>query len=190
MSSPLQPTLTTPGVATTLVTLNEAKSFVRKNDFTDDDATLTILIKAAYEHVSVLLGRSILSAVWTQSFGAFCDPLRLSVGVATAIGSVKYYDADNAEQTLAGSVYQLLTDSLGSYVSLKPDQEWPTIYDREDAITIVWTAGYGSTVESVPTPIKMAILHHLASSDEDREGESGLPKTAESLISPFRRMSV
>lgn len=69
------------------------------------------------------------------------------------------------------------------------DVTWPTTQDRINAVTVVYTAGYGASAASVPKTIKHWIK--LAVSDlYDNRGLSAdrtVPQDfARSLIDPYR----
>jgi len=204
----LRPTLVTPAAAATVVTLPIAKAHCRI-DHPDDDALITALIAAAEAHLdgySGILGRALLEQTWEQKFWNFYEcnrnggafpcvyKLRLPVGIASSIVSIHYYDSDNVDQTVGSAVYQLMTDELGSYVSLKPLQTWPATYYREDAVTIQWKAGYGATAALVPAAIRHAMLLLVGHWYENREsvviGETAieLPMAVKALLAPHSRV--
>lgn len=176
-----------------LVTLAEAKAHLRV-DHSDEDTYIGTLIAAAASYLdgySGRMGRALLQQTWTQDFDAFSDKMRLPVGDLIAVSSVTYYDASNVQQTLATSVWTSLTDNRGAYVTLKPEQTWPAVYARPDAIRVTWTAGFGTTAASVPVAIKQAALLLIgqwyaareAAGDGSRSTE--LPFAVEALIAPF-----
>jgi uncharacterized phiE125 gp8 family phage protein len=176
-----------------LISLSEAKAHLRV-DYSDEDNYINGLILAAVSYLdgySGRLGRALTTQTWTQDFPAFADPLRLAVGDLIAVSSVTYYDATNAQQTLATSVYASATDTLGPYIGLKPDKTWPTTYTRPDAVRVTWTAGFGATSASVPPAIKMAafllIGHWYANREATGEGMTELPFAVEALLAPFMR---
>jgi uncharacterized phiE125 gp8 family phage protein len=177
-----------------LITTAEAKAHLRV-DNTDEDTLIGNLVSAATAHLdgySGILGRALTTQTWKIEAGAFTDPLRLPVGDLIAVSSVKYYDLSNAQQTLATSVYGAFSDDGGPYIGLKADQDWPDVYDRRDAIEVIWTAGYGATAASVPQAIKQAALllvgHWYANREAVSIGESvaEIPLAATALLEPFR----
>lgn len=181
-----------------VITLEEAKVHCRV-DGSDEDMLITGLIDAALAHVdgySGILGRALVTQTWRQDFCEFDDLMRLPVGDLQAVSSVTYYDATNTTQTLASSVYTAFSDAIGPYITLKPGQQWPTSYSREDAIRVTWTAGYGSTAASVPAAIRAAMLLMIGHWYQHREavviGETAteLPMAANALLAPFRRVGV
>jgi uncharacterized phiE125 gp8 family phage protein len=190
----LKPVLVTAASAA-LVTLAEAKAHLRV-DHSDEDSYIQSLINAAVSYLdgfSGRLGRAILEQTWRVDFEAFADELRLPVGDIIAVSSVSYYDQNNVQQTLASTVYQLLTDGLGSYLALKPGQVWPAVYVRSDAVRVTWTAGFGATASSVPAGIKHAALLLVAHWYDNRSAvnvgniTSDLPFTVDALLAPFNR---
>lgn len=192
----LRPTLSAGPTALTFLTLAEAKAHCRIDD-ADSDGVLTSLINAAESYLdgySGILGRALINQKWVQNYDSFCDRMNLPVGIASSISTVKYYDSSNVQQTLASSVYQLLTDDLGSYVTLKPLQVWPQPYSREDAVEITWVAGYGSAAANVPAAIRAAALLLVGHWYENRENVvigqtvAELPMAVNSLLAPFRRV--
>jgi uncharacterized phiE125 gp8 family phage protein len=181
--------------ATNPVTLTEAKAHCRV-DHTDDDTLIGLLISSATAHLdgyAGILGRALVTQTWRQDFGGFSDPLRLALRPVASISSITYFDADNATQTLAGSVYGLFTDEFGAYVALKPDQSFPSAYSREDAVSVTYVAGVADS--DVPAPIKHAILllvgHWYANREAVLESQmSELPMAVDALIRPYRRVGV
>jgi uncharacterized phiE125 gp8 family phage protein len=180
----------------TLVTLSEAKLHCRI-DGGDEDLLVSGLVKAAQDHLdgySGVLGRALLTQTWRQDFDAFSDTMRLPVGNLLAVSSVTYYDASNAQQTLASSVYTAFSDTLGPYVTRKPGQAWPSTYTRPDAVSVTWTAGYGPAATDVPSSIRQAVLLLVGHWYANREAVTSdpaapLPFAVDALLSPLRRLT-
>lgn len=179
-----------------LVSVSDAKSHCRI-DAPDDDARLAAMIEAATSHLdgySGILGRALTTQTWQQDFAGFCDKMRLPVGNLIEVTDVTYYDASNTQQTLASSVYTGFTDALGPYLALKPDQSWPSVYSRVDAVRVTWTAGYGATADTVPASIRHAASMLAAHWYDNRAavsiGDSAieLPFAVNALLAPFRRV--
>lgn len=179
----------------TLVTLADAKLHCRV-DGGDEDVLITALVKAAQDYLdgySGVLGRALLTQTWRQDFDAFSDTMRLPVGNLLAVSSVTYYDASNAQQTLASSVYTAFSDTLGPYVTRKPGQAWPSTYTRPDAVSVTWTAGYGATSAAVPAAIKQAALLLVGHWYDNRaavnvgSSVAEVPFAVDALIAPFIR---
>lgn len=193
----LAPFLVT-GPAVEPISIVEAKAHLRV-DHDDEDELITALIVAARSYLdghSGILGRAIVSQAWRQDFSGFHDRMRLPVGNLISVSAITYYDNDNATQTLSADIYTTFSDSIGPYVTLKPDQTWPSTYTRPDAVRVAWTAGYGATAASVPEAIRQAMLlmigHWYANRETVNIGNitSEIPFTTAALLAPFRRVGI
>lgn len=175
-----------------VVTLEAAKQHLRV-DFTDDDAVITALIQAATDHLdgwSGILGRALVDQTWRQDFGGFyaCEKMRLPLVPVIEAPTVSYFDADNAQQPLSDTVWQVLTDALGPYVALRPGQSWPSSYSRADAVSVTFVAGYGSAA-AVPVALQVAILTHVKM-HYDADSRETLQPMFDALVGPFRRFKL
>ncbi|RWP88353.1 MAG: hypothetical protein E5Y74_00515 [Mesorhizobium sp.] len=177
----------------TPVSLDEVKLHCRV-DFDDDDILLEALIGAATAHLEKVLDIAIVTQSWRQDFGSF-SCLRLPKDPVQEDGLiVEYRDAENLQQTLAGSSYRLLVDSRGPYVAIEPGQNWPAAYSRVDAVSVYFIAG--TAVDEVPLSLKAAILLHVGHLYQNREAvtvdavSNFLPLGYEALIWPFKKPGV
>jgi uncharacterized phiE125 gp8 family phage protein len=153
-----------------------------RGDSADENQLLELYITAARGRCEVFTGRTIVPRTYRLKAPRFADVSQLPVGPINSISSVTYYDADDTEQTLASTVYQL----SGDYFSLAHDQEWPVTNGRE--ITINYTAGYA--VGQCPGGLRAAILLYVGDMFSVREsqivGVSAIKnETAEALLWPF-----
>lgn len=188
------PPVRTTAPAATPVSLTEVKAHCRV-DGTDSDTVLTALLNAAVDHLdgwSGILGRCLVTQTWRQDFASF-GCLRLPLGPVSSIDTITYFDDENAQQTLPDSIYTLRSDALGAFVDLKPDQAWPSVYNRADAVSVTFIAG--TAAADVPAAIKAAIMLLVSHWNEHREaaiegGVSELPMGVAALIAPYRRVGV
>jgi uncharacterized phiE125 gp8 family phage protein len=180
-----------------LLTLAEVKAHLRV-DYADEDALIASLIEAATAHLDGyggILGRALISQTWTVEYPTFGERLDVPLGPLQS-ATVQYYDSTNALQTLATSVYAVLSDGLGPYVSLKYNQQWPQTYTRDDAVKITWVAGYGASAASVPAALRTALMLLIGHWYDNRstvlvgESASDLPFAVAALLAPFRRVGV
>lgn len=184
----------------TPVTLAEAKAHVRASEFDDDDAFITALIDAATAHVdgyTGILGRALVTQTWRHDF---CEwpadgVLRLPLAPVASITSVKYSDADNAEQTVTASGnYALLADARGPFARFTSGFTAPALYDeRQDRVRVTYVAGYGAAT-AVPAAIKAAMLLMIGHWYRSREAvvvgqtPADLPMGVDALLTPYRRV--
>jgi uncharacterized phiE125 gp8 family phage protein len=166
-------TLTT-AHAERVVTVEQAKQHVRV-DSDDDDRYIDSLILAATRLAESETRHSFLDTTWTYKLDGFLDPdtgrsdpIRLPRRPVDSITSITYVDGAGATQTLAASVYSILTDVEPPGLILRVDQSWPATRAQYEAVTIVFVAGYGDPAD-VPDPIKQAVLMTVADWYRGRE---------------------
>lgn len=168
--------LVTPSDSVTeVVSLAAFKQHI-KWDPTDDseDAIMGIYIASATEECADYIGRAILPGDWKTVFDSFYPEVTIDViPIDAASIVVKYYDADNAIQTLNASQYTIKTHGKDAYLTIEFDGDnLPTVYDRHDAVQIEYTAGYGDDeTDEVPARVKLGILLQAAGHFENRQSE-------------------
>lgn len=181
----------------TPVSLSEVKAHCRVDD-SDSDTVLTALLNAAVDHLdgySGILGRCMVEQSWRIDLADWPAGglIRLPFPDVSAISSIKYYDEDNAEQTVDGANYQRVQDALGSVVRLVDDFDAPAVYDdRLDAVQVTFVAGFGNAA-AVPAPLKVAIMLLVSHWNENREavgagGFDEMPFGTKALVAPYRRV--
>lgn len=170
------------------LTLLEAKAHLRV-DHSDEDELIDGLIAAATAQIEGM-GRALVNQTWTVKIPEFPGSgsvIGLPLLPVQSISAITYYDTAGVSQTLASSVYALLTDHLGAYVSLQVGQSWPSAYAREDAATITFVAGYGADGSAVPGDIIQAILQMVGFWYERRDAGAALPRTIDDMLLNYRR---
>ena len=115
-----------------VVSVAQAKSHLRlsPSDTTHDDQ-LQLLIEAATERLEQDLDRQIMTATYEQTQFDWNenDPLKGEVKLykkaITNIQSVKYFDEDGVENTMASSGY--IFDAGRGSLFVDPGEDWPTV---------------------------------------------------------------
>jgi len=182
--------------ATALVSLDEVKAHCRV-DFDDDNAMLGALTQAATDFLdgwTGILGRCLISQTWRIDVYDWVGDIRMPFPDVQSV-TVKYFDADNAEQTVSSSLYELLEDHRGSFVRFLDAFTEPAIYDdRSDAIQITLVAGYGDNISDVPQAIRQAALLLIGHWYESREAVTAgamkeVPMAVDALTKIYRRVA-
>lgn len=170
------------------VSVTEAKAQMRV-DASDDDALIGRLVDVAVSYVDVqgALGAAMITQTWAQWLGQNPGTVTLLLGPVQAVTAVKYYDVDNALQTDTLSNYNVLGTSTRTIVAPKPGFNWPTTYQRDDAIKIEYRIGYGDASTDVPENIRHAMLMLIAFHYENRETEL-IGTTSKTLPFGFEQM--
>lgn len=186
------------------ITLAEAKAHLRV-DHDEEDTLISALITAARETLdgrNGIIGRALVSQTYELTFHYDDMPsgstrVWLPMGSASSLTSVEYYDQTNSLVSLTSTVldtYDFVADTWWAYVQPKGDLVWPDVYDRADAMTITYVAGFGDAA-AVPQPIKQAMLLLIGHLYENREAVtptamSEVPLAVRALITPYRQVGI
>ncbi len=150
-------TVTTPPIIEP-VGPSEVRPRARVADSTDD-TDLQRMIETARLWVENATWRQLLTATLTVTLDEFppCGVIYLPRAPLASVTSISYLDNDGVSQSLASSVYDVITDREPGEIRLAYDQEWPVTRTIHQAVTLVYVAGW-SDADSVPAPIKDAIV--------------------------------
>lgn len=174
--------------ATEPVSLVEAKAHLRV-DIDTDDSLISTQISAARAWCEDWVKRAFVTQTWRAYFDVFpgqaiaeqtyCDAMlgrspsaeRLAIVLPkpplVSVTHVKYYDEDDALQTLASTEYQVDTAALPGRILPKLDGSWPATSGRVNAVEVQFVCG-GSTIDP---RVKQAILLIVGSWYETREDD-------------------
>lgn len=128
------------------LTLAEAKEYC--NLFADDtsqDATLTMLIKAATEYAEHLTGRAFVERTLELNLDGFTGCIELPYAPLLNIESITYTDINGATQTVSASTYEVNTISEPGVVRPVNGEAWPSTGYGFNPVKIQYRAGYRPT---------------------------------------------
>jgi uncharacterized phiE125 gp8 family phage protein len=156
--------------AKTAITKEEVKANLGI-DHIDYDARIDSLILAATAHVQKHYGL-LVEQTWELYLDEFpCeDEIEIPLFPLVSVTSVKYDDADAVEQTVDTGDYTV--DAVSRLGRVIPTGDWPSTYDRVNAVRIRFVAGYPVVTSIVTTPedIKHALHLLVGHWYENREG--------------------
>ncbi len=145
-----------------LLSVEDAKRHLRVLSGDLDDE-ITSLVQASRDYCERYTQRTLRKTVTRTLTQAtwWCKPIKLPWPPLLTVTEITYYDADNVSQTLDAATYsvELSTDG-GGRVLWVPNATQPALYLREDAITIEFTAGYGS-IDSTTAPLPPVALQAM-----------------------------
>lgn len=179
------------------VSLEDVKGHLRVSH-DDDDTLISALMQAAVDHLdgwSGVLGRCLIEQEWTVSSWAFGYRIMRLPFPDVSEASIVYRDNQDAEQDLEPDQFSVKQDGRGSYLWFEDTFLAPSVFDRPDAVTVTFKAGYGDA-ESVPQALKQAIFLMIGHWYENREAVSAgvamqaMPMAVCALIAPYRRLSL
>lgn len=169
------------------VSLDELKDWIGYTS-DDDNGTLRELLVAAREHLESIMWRQFITAAWTWKVDRFLHRLYPPRPNLLTVTSIVYVDSNGTSQTLAATEYQVVAGESG-YICEAYNKTWPTTREQPDAVTVVYTSGYGASPVLVPTPIKRAILATAAHWYMDRGCMGGtLPAMAQAVVHAHRAL--
>lgn len=176
------------------ITLTEAKLHLRVEHTVDDDL-ITALIQAARERAEHLLGRSLITQIWTRVLDAFpTAEIELGVPPVQSISSVAYIDGNGDSQTMPSADYSLDNTTLPGWVLPSENlSTWPSTLDTANAVTVTFVAGYGASGTAVPAAIKAWMKMEIGTLYKHREAIMAGVSVAElpggfheRLLDPYR----
>ncbi len=177
--------------ATEPITLSLAKEHLNV-DLDTHDTLITRAIKTAREHTEKYLRSQIITATWKMHLDRFpWAAIEINKPPISSITHVKYFDADNNQQTWDSSLYE--TDLILSPSRLQPisTETYPSTFERLKAVEIQFVTGYADA-DAVPEPIQDAmylIIGHLYANRQDvitGTQVRKLLKGSEWLLDPYR----
>jgi uncharacterized phiE125 gp8 family phage protein len=126
---------------------------------TTGDPTLSALIVTAREYVEMVTRRALLRQSWRLTLDCFpwCDTISLPRPPLISVESITYVDTAGATQTMSAADYAVDLTGLVGRVMLNYGLYWPTARPQRNAVTINFTAGFGSAASSVPRSIGQAM---------------------------------
>lgn len=169
----------------------------------NEDAYLTALIAAVTTLAEAALGGALINRTVTYKVdrfpGAFCGAigwesscsLPLPLPPLVSVESVTYRNTPTTQLTLASTDYEVDIGSRPGRLVTAYSKDWPRALDQPNAVTVNYTAGYGTADTNLPAPLTHALKLLVGHLYENRETTSPLtikeiPYGIECLLMPFR----
>jgi uncharacterized phiE125 gp8 family phage protein len=174
------------------VSLAELKAEARLDGGDDgtDDARLMGCLRAATDRLDGtegLLGKALITQEWEMLLPAFpCHNGRIDLPLPPLqeILSVVYTDPAGDEQTLATDRYQVvgIGSPYSAWVAHAYGTTWPATRCVDEAVTITFSCGYGSSWNDVPEGIR----HGLTAMAVAMFDGCGADEPVASMLSAYR----
>jgi len=179
----------------TVISLSEAKAFLRiDSDYDDDNTYITSLINVATQVVEEFTRRRLMTQTYNLFYDEFPPYIDLQVGDVASVTHIKYYDADNTLQTLAASNYDVDTKVRPGRIYESEDGDFPNTYERPNAVEVEFIVG--GTASEVPAPIIQGIYIIVGRYYENRQDVvmgtqvNELPLMVDHLLTPYRLLEL
>ncbi len=174
------------------VTLDEAKAVLRVTEVAED-ALILRLIRAARQRIEAALGLSLITTTYRETLDLWSDSLtpngyiRLQRGPLLGVDAVKIANANGTLDALDPSRYRPRLDSRpGLIVPLGAGL--PPSVQPVGGLDITYRCGFGDRADTVPEPLRQAVLALVAHSFEHREAADLPLALVEPWLAPFRRV--
>lgn len=147
-----------------LISTADLKTHLRV-DGSDDDTFIDGLLSAATDMLEgpngILGGKAIGAQTWKYTTGRVSGSaaLYLPITPATAITSIKYYDADNVQQTATTGDFDFYSNEDQAFIKPKTGNAWAAMYSRADAVEVVYTAGFATIPDTLTHALKLIVGH-------------------------------
>ena len=173
-----------------ILTSSEVKTHL-KVDTTADDTLISALIVACTNSAQEYTNRFFLETTLDMFADEWKEISTLLKSPVTSVDSIKYYDQDDNQQTLDTSVYAFDMVSMPARIFLKPNQSFPDLSERKNAIEVRYKVGE-SSASDVDQAIKQAVLLTIGNYYENRQAvvtgtiATELPMNAKFLLDQYR----
>lgn len=138
------------------VTLDQVRDYLSIIS-TSDDEKITRLLDAAIDYVEGQTGVAMLRQTREVVFDEFDSSLRLPRAPLVSVDSVKYLDANFAEQTVDQSSYYVDTASVPGAVVFKPSFSLPVLASAGGAVRVRYVCG-PDTIDLSSRDLPLAVM--------------------------------
>lgn len=186
------PLILTAGPSDEPISLEDAKLHCRI-DGDAEDMLVASLILAARLHLERSLDLALIGQSWSLYLDRWPEtgPVTLPLAPLIAVQAVRLYGPTGSYVTLDPALFVVDALSRRPRLARHDGQSWPQPGRAVNGIEIAFTAGYGSSAEDVPMPLRIAIRQLVAHWYEAREpvefGDTDpVPASVAGLIAPYR----
>ena len=173
------------------LTLTEAKTHL-KVDTTADDTFITNLIRSATSSAQEYTNRFFIATTIQQYGDKWEDISNLFKSPVASVTHIKYVDPDGTLQTLSTDVYFVDDVNKPARIGLKPNQSFPEIIDRLNAIYVEYVVGIAAGPDEVDEGIRQALLLTIGNWYQNRQAvvtgtiATELPMNAKFLLDQYK----
>ena len=176
------------------VAIEDARSQLRMDDLRHDDEYLMLLIRAQCDLIERSYQVSLLNKGVSEYHKQFpydsLRPMTLAGLVPVqSVSAIEYYNSSGTLTTWASNQYDVKVTSGGATVMPKSGCSYPSdVQIRPDAVTITYTAGYGTSSINIPDTVRLGILSRIGRAYTNREDSKETEfSMSDVLLQPLRR---
>ncbi len=149
---------------------------------------LTGLIRTARAYSEKVTGRAWVTQSWTLTLDCFHTRILLPKPPLISVTSITYIDSDGDSTILSSSLYDVSTAKMPGVIEPAYNQSWPTTRSDQEAVSILYQCGYGTTDAAIPADAVAAMLLMIGHWFENREAvvtgtiATTMPQSATALL--------
>ncbi|QNN24339.1 hypothetical protein HED60_19365 [Planctomycetales bacterium ZRK34] len=154
------------------------------------------LIVSARKYVENYTRRSLINTVYDYTLESLSDEITLPRSPVVSVTSITYVDTNGNTQTLSSSLYTVDTAAKPGKIYKAYNATYPSIRSQHDAVTVRFTAGYGTTTSAIPEPLKLCIKMLAAQWYDQPEPvltgtiATALPFGLENILTQYRMVEI
>jgi uncharacterized phiE125 gp8 family phage protein len=145
------------------IDIGDLKAHV-KIDYLDQtiENYLNLLIDAAINSAEMFTGRSFINQKW-KTFRDFpLEFIELRRGTNGVVNTFKYTNTDGDLIDVPADVYYVKVQDPYSQIILKDTATFPSdVIEQQNCIEIEFTAGYGTTKDTIPAMLRLLLCQHV-----------------------------
>jgi uncharacterized phiE125 gp8 family phage protein len=175
--------------------LPDAKALLRI-DSTAEDALLVPFLGAARSYVEGrdgIANRALLTQTWDWSLDGFpcAGLLRVPLPPLQSVTSITVRGPDEVPVLWPATAYQVdrADGLLPGRILPVYGGTWPLTGYSLSPITIRFVAGYGVTLDTVPQPLRLALLGLVAAFYTNRDVDAPPPRWVDAMLAPYRLLA-
>lgn len=149
--------------------IGEVKKHLRiEEDTTADDDYLQSLLIATRQRLEAIQPVKLITQTWKIFYDRFPSwAIDLPFWPLQSVTHVKYYDANNIQQTIDPANYQVSIYGIAPQIAPVYGQIWPLVYLRLNAVEIQVVVGFGEP-KDVPEELKHRLKFAVGRRYENR----------------------
>jgi uncharacterized phiE125 gp8 family phage protein len=173
------------------ISLAEAKAHLRITH-NEEDALLGALIQSARRVAEARTGLLFLTQRWTVFRDDWPDDgvIEIPLAPVNAVEELAVFGEEGEKAVIEPSHYVADLASRPPRLMLRGSRQWQRPGRALNGIGLSLAAGFGATPDSVPEPLRQAVLRLVAHwyAHRGEEAPPPVPSGVEALIQPFREM--
>lgn len=168
----------------------DAKAHLKVETAFEDDV-IEALVEGAIARIDGPkgIGICLIEQTWRLTLDRFCGEIEIPLGPNVVVTSVKYTDADGAEQTVDAGDYQVADGLDPAILSPTFSTAWPGARFERGAVRIEFTAGFGDDPADIPADLVGALKLMVGAAHKDREA-GGVPPAAQAVLDRYGVLGV